>query len=106
MSDNQTLETLAVIERGDSEQVRLTLDAFTSDDGKEHVYCSARKWYRKDDGQWCPTKAGLTIRKTELMQWGKTLRAALDSMNAPPQRPSKSREPALREGESVDDFGF
>jgi hypothetical protein len=80
-SKNQTLETLAVIERGDTEQIRITLEQFTTDDGKERVYCSARKWYKSKEGQWAPTKSGLSIRKTELMQWGKALRAALDAMN-------------------------
>ena len=103
--NNQTLETLATIERGDGEQIRLTIESFTSDDGQAHVYCSARKWYKDNSGTWRPTKSGLSIRKTELMAWGKGLRAALDYLNANGGESSLSerlppRQPTAAHGQS------
>lgn len=61
------LRRLATLERnrGD-EQVRWSWDEFTPDDGEPTRYVSGRKWYRTDDGEWRPTKAGITIRLSEL----------------------------------------
>jgi hypothetical protein len=59
-------------------QLRLTLDEFTSEDGRRSQYISARVWFRKPDGTWLPTQKGCTIKAKEIQQFGKGLRLALD----------------------------
>ncbi len=80
-SSSRELQRLATIERErDGEQLRVSLDEFVDDRGTAHHYISARIWYQKD-GQWCPTKKGLTIRQREIVDFGKALRAGLDGLN-------------------------
>jgi hypothetical protein len=88
------LQRLATLTRGKdgSEEMRVSLDEFSGDDGKAHQYVSARIWFRKGDGAWCPTKKGLTIRKGEIRDFGLALRAALDAMND--GKPAPARAPA------------
>lgn len=80
--DSTEVQRLETLERNDgAEQVRISLDEFIDLNGRPHRYVSVRRWYRKDDGQWCPTKSGITVRKRELLLVGKALRTALDLLN-------------------------
>lgn len=64
--DSRELRRLETLERNEGkEEVRWSWDEFTAG-GKVTKYISARKWYRADDGEWRPTKAGVTIRLGEL----------------------------------------
>lgn len=83
MNDQQSKELLrlATIERGDREhpeQLRVSLDEFTSNDGKRHRYVSIRVWFEASDGEWRPTKKGTTIRRKELEAAAKALEQAVD----------------------------
>lgn len=93
MADSREVKRLATLPRGKdgSEELRVSLDEFVGDDGKPHQYVSARLWFRKDDGAWCPTKKGLTIRKGEIRDFGLALRAALDAMGE--GKPAATRTP-------------
>ena len=65
--ESRELRRLETLERNDGkEQVRWSFDEFVTDRGQPTKYISARKWYRADDGEWRPTKAGVTIRLAEL----------------------------------------
>jgi hypothetical protein len=78
------LKRLSTLERKDgAEELRVTLDQFTDDHGKVHRYLSARLWFKKDDGSWCPTKKGITIRMTEIRDFALGLKAGLEAMNEP-----------------------
>ncbi len=80
--DSTEVQRLETLERNDgAEQIRISLDEFIDANGRAHRYISIRKWYRTNDGQWCPTKAGITVRNREIMQVGKALRAAFDLLN-------------------------
>ena len=81
MTDSRELQRLATIERErEGEQLRVSLDEFVDDHGVAHHYISVRLWYQRD-GQWLPTKKGLTIRQREIMDVGKALKAGLDAVN-------------------------
>jgi hypothetical protein len=61
------LRRLATLERKQGrEQVRWSWDELTPERGEPIKYISVRKWYRTEDGEWRPTKAGATIRLGEL----------------------------------------
>ncbi len=61
------LKRLATLERNrGKEQIRWSWDLFSSDGGELSRYVSVRKWYKSDNGQWRTTKAGITIRLSEL----------------------------------------
>lgn len=96
VGDSRELQRLATLPRGKdgSEELRVSLDEFTGDDGKPHQYISARLWFQKDGGQWCPTKRGVTIRKGEIRDFGLALRAALDAMGDGKPSPQRSPAPA------------
>ena len=58
---------LATLERRNgAEQIRWSWDEFTDLDGELSTYVNARKWYLGRDGQWRPTRFGVTIRATEI----------------------------------------
>lgn len=99
MSDSKELKRLATLKRGDDEP-RVSLDEFTDDKGNAHRYLSLRIWYLGDDGNVKPTKRGLTIRKHEVLDVGRALRAGLDALDAPPVPPARA-EPKQR---SLDPF--
>lgn len=81
MSDSRELQRLVTVERErEGEQLRVSLDEFTDDRGTAHHYISIRLWYQRD-GQWCPTKKGLTIRQKEIIDVGRALKAGLDGIN-------------------------
>jgi len=55
---------LAMFDRKGNEQVRITLQRF-----HDAVYVSAWKWFRKTpDGEWLPSKQGLTFRRSEFAE--------------------------------------
>jgi hypothetical protein len=81
--NSSELQRLATLERGKdgTEQLRVSLDEFVDDRGAVHHYVSARLWFKKADGEWCPTKKGVTIRRSEIREFGVALRTALTAMN-------------------------
>lgn len=82
MSDDNTLQQLACIERNNGkEQLRVSVDEFTDDRGTAHRYISLRVWFKGERGDYLPSKKGLTVRKTEIMEVGKALKAGLDALN-------------------------
>ncbi len=86
MADNNSneLQRLATVPRNDGkEELRIGLDEYTSDQGRTSQYVSIRLWYRGDRGDFLPSRKGCTIRRGEIMEVGKALRAALDAMNEP-----------------------
>jgi hypothetical protein len=83
VNDSQSKELLRLetFQRGNeehAEQLRISLDEFTSDDGKRHRYVSIRLWYEAGRGEWRPTKKGTTIRRKELEQAAKALSKAAE----------------------------
>jgi hypothetical protein len=65
--ESRELKRLETLERNHgNEEVRWSFDEFTPSDGEPTKYISARKWYRTHEGEWRPTKAGVTIRLAEL----------------------------------------
>ena len=72
---------LATIERKNgAEQLRLSCDEFTPADGERSRYTSARVWYRARNGDWRPSKSGVTIRATEIAAVIEALQQALTAM--------------------------
>jgi len=93
---SNTIASLATIERKNGEeQLRVSLDEFISDDGRAHRYVSARIWYEAN-GEWRPTKKGITIRKGEIRDFALALRAGLDRMNQGSEPASRATPPAAR----------
>jgi hypothetical protein len=83
MNDSQSKELLrlATLQRGNdehSEQLRISIDEFTSEDGKRHRHVSVRLWYEAGRGEWRPTKKGTTIRRKELEEAAKALAKAAE----------------------------
>lgn len=67
-------ERLATIARSDSEELRVTWDAYEG-----RPYLSLRFWTRGTDGQWWPDRArGVTVRRHELATFAEGLEAALE----------------------------
>ncbi len=93
---SKTIASLVTIERKNGEeQLRVSLDEFVGDDGKAHRYVSARVWYEAN-GEWRPTRKGITIRKTEIRDFGLALKAGLEAMNEPPRATAPAPAPASR----------
>lgn len=65
--DAKELKRLATLERdrGDVE-VRWSWDEFAPANGQPTKYVSARKWVKDREGRFIPTKAGITVRLSEL----------------------------------------
>lgn len=67
---SKQLVQLASLPRGrdENEELRVSLDEFTPDNGKPSKYVSLRLWYKGkgNQGDWLPTKKGLTVRIKEL----------------------------------------
>jgi len=88
MSGNSIeIERLACIPRGETDEFRISLDEFTSEDGKTSQYVSLRQWYRGADGTMCPTKKGITVRASELKTVGLALKEAFVRLGQPEARP-------------------
>ncbi len=86
MADNNSneLQRLATVPRNDGkEELRISLDEYTPDNGRTSQYVSIRLWYRGDHGDFLPSRKGVTIRKSEIQSVGVALRQALDAMNEP-----------------------
>jgi hypothetical protein len=58
-------ELLASIPRGETEQLRVTLDR-AHGEGRAVAWISIRVWWRRADGEWCPSRKGITVRRSEL----------------------------------------
>lgn len=76
----RTLKQLASIPRGDREELRIELTESTSDNGEVYRYVNARIWFKGDRGDVLPGKQGITIRKDEIRDFGRALKAALEEM--------------------------
>lgn len=94
----RTLQQLACIDRGEHGERRIELTECTSDRGEANQFVNVRLWFKGDDGQMHAGKQGLTIRKTEIHDFGKALRAALDAMNEgrAPRQPAAGFEKRLQ----------
>lgn len=69
MSESRELARLATLPRSQGkEEIRWSWDEFVASDGRVSKYVSARKWVLGTDGQWHPTRSGLTVRVGELDQ--------------------------------------
>jgi hypothetical protein len=97
VAESRTIKALATIERKNGEeQLRVNLDELVDDRGGVHSYVSARVWYQLNN-EWKPTKKGISIRRTEIRDFGLALRAALDAMNAgdkPSPAPTRRAAPS------------
>jgi hypothetical protein len=58
-------DIMAAIPRGD-EELRVTFTMARTGDGKDVAWHSLRIFYKNDNGDWRPGKAGVTIRGREL----------------------------------------
>jgi len=100
MADFKTIAQLGCIPRGEKEEIRLSLDESTGQRGTS-TFVNVRVWFRGDDDQMHPGKQGMSIRKGEIHDFGKALRAALDAMNgeapAPRHPPVASAPPPPRQ---------
>jgi hypothetical protein len=57
---------LATLPRKENEELRIELDEYNG-----FKFVSVRIWFRAGDGQWRPTKTGITIKSRELeTAWG------------------------------------
>lgn len=54
-------DVLLTLPRGDSEELRVVWDEF-----KGHRFLAVRVWFRAADGEWRPSKSGVTIKPREL----------------------------------------
>ena len=65
--DAKELKRLATLERNrGEEEMRWSWDEFAPTNGQPTKYISARKWAKNRDGQFIPTRSGITIRLSEL----------------------------------------
>jgi hypothetical protein len=53
--------------KGDDE-LRVTLDEYTPENGRPSQYVSIRVWWVGREGDWLPGKQGITVRRNELRQ--------------------------------------
>jgi hypothetical protein len=74
-----------------AEIVRYSLDTFVADDkpDKPPRFVTARRWYRVSDGSYRPTKAGITMRASELVAVIKALCAAARMLGLLPAKPAQ-----------------
>ena len=56
------------------------VEEFTNDRGT-FQYVSTRLFFKGDRGDWLPTKKGCTLRRSEIHEVGKALKAALETLN-------------------------
>lgn len=64
--ENKELLRLTSLPRKEGEELRITLDEFTSDRGKSSKYVSLRIWFEGRGGAWLPGRQGITVRAREL----------------------------------------
>src|SRR5260221_2509934 len=95
--ESRELRRLETLDRNDGkEEVRWSFDEFMPGNGSPTKYISARKWYRADDGEWRPTKAGVTIRLAELDRVVEALQRvqrARDAKGGPAVQPHRAEPP-------------
>jgi hypothetical protein len=95
--ESRELRRLETLERNDGkEEIRWSFDEFEAENGTSSKYVSARKWYRADDGEFRPTKAGLTIRLSELDRVVTALQRVQRARDekGTAQQPTRHRRPA------------
>ena len=81
--------TLCEVPRG-KERLRVMHTEATTSAGRPIAFHSIRVWYQNDAGEWCPGRAGVSIRDAELEPVTKALTAALASAG---QKPTASPQP-------------
>lgn len=59
--------------RNDHEELSLTVDEY-----RDHKYLNLRLWAKLSDGQWWPTKKGVTVRLTEARELAEAIVSAMD----------------------------
>jgi hypothetical protein len=103
--ESRELKRLVSLERNQGkEEIRWSFDEFTPSNGQPTKYISGRKWYRADDGEWRPTKAGVTIRLAELDRVVEALQRVQHARDAKgngasaerPRRSTEHRERAVQ----------
>lgn len=96
--DLEILETrnMLTLPRGQSEELRFDFVRARMADGKETAWHSLRVWWRADNGEMRPGKAGLTVRGRELVPVAITfLRAVASSVPSELHGAAKSLIAAL-----------
>ncbi len=89
MAESRPIKTLGTIDRGQNGrgQLRITLE---ESDGEMVV---AIRHYFAKDGEFRPSKTGVTIKASEIMQVGLALRRGLDGLNSGITGPPAPRPP-------------
>jgi hypothetical protein len=59
-------ELLAAFARNAREELRVTWDTLTGQDGQPRSFLSVRLWAQMHPGSWRPTQKGVTVRAREL----------------------------------------
>lgn len=90
MSEFRTIEQLVQLPRGNDKELRIEVTESTGNNGAAYQFVSLRVFERGSDGTYRPGRQGLTIRKTEIFEVGKALKAALEIMNG-------TRQPAAKQ---------
>lgn len=77
MRDSTELRTLCTFGRNrDQDQIRWVLEEFAPPDGRPSYHVNVRRWFRaKHNGEWIPTREGVTIRMFELQEVIESLQA-------------------------------
>ncbi|MBN1605499.1 MAG: transcriptional coactivator p15/PC4 family protein [Polyangiaceae bacterium] len=101
---SREIKRLATIARGETDELRVSWDEFTPDRGQPSRYLSLRVFYEKD-GQWLPTRKGVTVRRGELAEVRAALGRVLDGLarqgdaqpeTAPKREPAQEQRPPAR----------
>ena len=74
--------------RGPDTELRTTLDAYQG-----HPYLSLRVWSRGADGQWFPTRKGVSVRLGEVEDVAAALVEGARLAHAPAVRPARTSTP-------------
>jgi hypothetical protein len=93
------LKRLETFERNNGqEEVRWSFDEFVGENGSRSKYVHVRRWAKGTDGEWHPTKAGATVRLSELdrvveaLQRVQRARDAKEGRVEPQRRRAEHRE--------------
>jgi len=74
---------------------KITLDEYTSSEGRKSRYVQIRVWECSERGNWSPSRVGMTIRSSEFETFIEAMNAAYPYMveGADPRESKPKRKP-------------
>lgn len=70
--ESRELHRLATLTRNHgAEELRISVDEFVPNDGQSSKYISLRVWFKNQDGEFRPSKKGLTVKRHEVVEVAK-----------------------------------